>query len=234
MAEPIPIPIAVIGIGCRFPGGAHDTEKLWRMLCNGQSAWSDVPPDRYNWRSFHDTDPEMSGTTNQRGGHFLDQDVSAFDAAFFGIPPVEAQAMDPQQRILLETAYEALENAGIPLQSLRGSSTAVYVASFSRDYDRMMYRDVDYLPKYHVTGNGAAILANRISYVFDLNGPSMTLDSGCSGSLVALHLACQSLRTGESSVALAAGTNLILSPDVAIELSNLGHVYYALHQGLEH
>lgn len=129
--------------------------------------------------------------------------------------------MDPQQRIQLETAYEALENAGFSLEQIRGSSTAVYVATFSRDYDRMMYKDTSDIPKYHMTGAGDAIVSNRISYILDLKGPSMTLDTGCSGSLVALHQACQSLRTGESSMALVGGTNLILGPDSMISMSLL-------------
>ena len=213
--------IAIVGMSCRFPGGANDPEKLWSLISQGRSAWQDVPSDRFNWKSFYHPSPDINGTMNHRGGHFLDQDISAFDAAFFGIPPAEARAMDPQQRIQLETAYEALENAGFSLEQIRGSSTAVYVATFSRDYDRMMYKDTSDIPKYHMTGAGDAIVSNRISYILDLKGPSMTLDTGCSGSLVALHQACQSLRTGESSMALVGGTNLILGPDSMISMSLL-------------
>ena len=140
---------------------------------------------------------------------------------FFEIPPSEAKAMDPQQRIQLETAYEALENAGLPVEQLKGSRTGVYVAIFSRDYDRMAYKDSADFAKYHMTGAGDAIISNRISYTFDLKGPSMTIDTGCSGSLVALHSACQSLRTGETDMTIVGGTNLMLSPDPMISMSQL-------------
>ena len=220
MAQP-PTPIAIVGMSCRFPGGANDIDKFWTLLAEGRSAWSDVPPDRFNWKSFYHPNPDINGTLNHRGGHFLDQNMAAFDAGFFGIPPSEAHAMDPQQRMQLETTYEALENAGISLEVIRGSDTAVYVAVFSRDYDRMMFKDVNDMAKYHMVGVGEAILANRISHCFDLKGPSMTLDTGCSGSMVALHQACQCLRMGESQIAIVGGANLILSPDQMIPMSAL-------------
>ena len=213
--------IAVVGLSCRFPGGANDPEKLWSLVSEGKSAWRDVPSDRFNWRSHYHPSPEVNGTTNHRGGHFLDQDISAFDATFFGVPPTEAHSIDPQQRIQLETAYEALENAGMPIEQVKGSKTSVYIATFSKDYDRMMFKDTCDFAQYHMIGSGNAIFSNRISYLFDLKGPSMTIDTGCSGSLVALHQACQSLRAGESTMALVGGTNLILSPDAMISMSLL-------------
>lgn len=213
------IPIAVVGLSCRFPGGANDPEKLWSMLSEGRDGWSEVPSDRFNFNSFHHPDLDMNGSSNHRGGHFLDQDISKFDTGFFGIPPIEAQTLDPQQRIQLESAYEALENAGIPLQDVYGSNTSVYCAMFSRDYLTMMHKDTIDTGRYHMTGTGDAILSNRISYVFDLKGPSITLDTGCSGSLAALHLACQDLRAGQSDMAIAAGVNLILGPDMMIAMS---------------
>jgi len=216
-----PVPIAVVGIGCRFPGGAHDPDKLWELLSKGKDAWSESPPNRFAGSSFYHPDADMQGATNHRGGHFIDQDVSAFDSRFFGITAGEAAAMDPQQRFLLEVAFEALESAGIPAESIQGSSTGVYVATFTHDYESMMMKDSNVVPKYLLVGIGQAILSNRISYVFDLKGPSLTLDTACSGSLVALHLACQSLRTGESNMVLAGGTNLILSPEVMIPMSLL-------------
>lgn len=219
-----PIPIAIIGIGCRLPGDVTDTEKLWELLVEGRNAWSAVPAERYNEAAFYHPNPDNDGTTNHRGGHFMSQDIAAFDAAFFNISPVEAQAMDPQQRLLLETTYEAFENAGIAVEKARGSDTAVYAAIFTRDYEGNITKDPSDIPKYHVTGTGGAILSNRISYTFDLKGPSMTLDTGCSGSMVALHQACQSLRTGESTMALAAGVNLILNPDIMSGMSNLQSV----------
>lgn len=221
MLPQTPTPIAIIGIGCRLPGGATDTEKLWDLLSEGRSAWSETPENRFNWKSFYHPSPEADGAHNHRGGHFLQQDTALFDAGFFGIPAYEAQAIDPQQRFLLETTVEALENAGLPLENLRGTDTAVYIAMFTRDYDRNLFKDPGDLPKYHVTGVGEAIVSNRISYLLDLHGPSMTLDTGCSGSMVALHLACQSLRTGESKIAIVGGTNLILSPDHMLTMSKL-------------
>jgi acyl transferase domain-containing protein len=220
MSKGSQISLAVIGIACRFAGGANDPDKLWNLLEGGRSAWSGVPADRFDDASFRRSD--STAGFNHHGGHFLDQDVRAFDADFFGIPPGEAHAIDPQARIQLETAYEALENAGIPLENVRGSSTSVFVAIFSRDYDRMQYKDPETLNRYTMLGTGDAILSNRISYVFDLRGASMTIDTGCSGSLVALHQACQSLRMGESDMALVGGTNLILSPEAMISMGFVG------------
>lgn len=217
-------PIAIIGIGCRLPRDIKNPEQLWQFLAAGHTAWSDVPTDRYNETAFYHPNPENNGTTNHRGGHFLDRDLAAFDAKFFGLSPLEAQALDPQQRLLLEVTYEALENAGISVEHARGSDTAVYVALFTHDHDRNMYKDPSDIPKFHITGSGDAIASNRISYTFDFKGPSMTLDTGCSGSLVALHQACQSLRTGESNMALASGVSLILSPDHMFAMSNLQFV----------
>lgn len=221
MAEQPPTPIAVIGIGCRLPGGVTNTETLWELLAAGKNTWSPVPARRFNEAAFYHPNPDNNGTNNHRGGHFLEQDVAAFDAAFFGVSPAEAKALDPQQRLLLEVTYEAFENAGLSLEQIRGSDTAVYAALFTRDYDRNLFKDPLTLPKYQTTGTGDAIISNRISYTFDLRGPSMTLDTGCSGSIVALHQACQSLRVGETSMAVAAGVNLILSPDQMIGMSNL-------------
>ncbi|KAI0187296.1 polyketide synthase [Xylaria flabelliformis] len=222
MADASRIPLAVVGIGCRFPGGATNPDKLWDLLSNGKSAWSKVPADRWNEEAFLHPDPDdTNGSHNHVGGHFLEQDVGEFDAAFFNVLPSEAASMDPQQRLLLETTYEALESAGIPQEDLQKTNTAVYMAMFTRDYDRNVYKDMMSIPKYHVTGTGDAILANRISYLFNLNGPSVTIDTGCSGGMAAISHACQALRTGQSDVALAGAANLILSPDHMIGMSNL-------------
>ena len=216
-----PIPIAVVGLSCRFPGAAKSPSALWDMLISGQNAWSDVPADRFNWKSFYHPDGSSQGSHNHRGGHFLTQDIAAFDAAFFGIPASERPAIDPQQRIQLEVAYEALEDAGIPLDDIQGTDTAVYVAVFGQDYALMQYKDLEDMERYHMTGTGSAIAANRISYLFNLKGPSVTLDTGCSGSLVAVHQACQSLRLRECGIAMAGGTNLILGPDMMVPMSML-------------
>lgn len=222
MTRQSPIPLAIVGIGCRFPGDATNPEKLWDILANGRSTWSKVPADRYNEEAFLHPDPDdTNGTHNHVGGHFLQQDLGEFDAGFFNILPGEAAAMDPQQRILLETTYEALESAGIPQEQIQKSNTSVYMAMFTRDYDRNIYKDMMSIPKYHVTGTGDAILANRISHLYDLNGPSVTLDTGCSGGMTAVSQACQNLRSGLSDMALAGAANLILSPDHMISMSNL-------------
>ncbi|EDO04615.1 hypothetical protein SS1G_07098 [Sclerotinia sclerotiorum 1980 UF-70] len=215
------IPIAIIGLACRFPGGIHDAESLWEVLIRGQSTWSDVPTDRYNWRSFHHPTRGSTSAHSSRGGYFLKSNVAEFDAGFFGISELEAAAIDPQQRILLEVTYEAMENAGLSIDSVKGSHTGVYVATFTHDYENMMYHDSTSLPKYGMTGVGTAIASNRISYFFDLKGPSISLDTGCSGSLVALHQACQSLRLGETNTSFVGGTNLILSPDTMLPMDNL-------------
>ena len=216
--------IAIVGFGCRLPGDAHDSESLWQLLLNGRNTWTPVPEDRFNEDAFFHRNPGHPGTTNHRGGHFINQNLANFDASFFGIPPIEAQAIDPQQRLLLEVTYEAFENAGLRLDGIRGSNTAVFVAAFTHDYERNIYKDPDDMPKYHVTGSGAAILSNRISYFYDLHGPSMTLDTGCSGSLVAFHQACRCLQAGDADMALVCGVNIILSPDHMIGMSNLQYV----------
>ncbi|MEU4896297.1 type I polyketide synthase [Streptomyces sp. NPDC044780] len=190
-------PIAIIGMGCRFPGDVTDPEGYWRLVDGGVDAVTEVPADR--WRG---------GAV--RWGAFL-SDVDAFDAAFFGITPREAAAMDPQQRLLLEVAWGALENAGLPPDRLAGSRTGVFVGVVVNDYDKLSTgaRDI-----YTVTGNGHSFPAGRLSYVLGLEGPCMAVDTACSSSLVAVHLACQSLRSGESTTALAGGVNLMLAPDM--------------------
>ena len=217
-------PIAILGIGCRFPGGVADTESLWSLLAEGCDTWSETPPDRFNEQAFLHPNPDQDGAYSHRGGHFLQQDISAFDADFFQIPRVEASALDPEQRLSLETTYEALENAGLALERIRGSRTSVYFANFTHDYDRNIYKDPMEIPKYHTTGSGQAIISNRLSYFFDFKGPSMTLDTGCSGGIVAIHQACQSLRSRETDMSIAGGVNLIMSPDHMLALSKMQFV----------
>lgn len=172
-------PIAVIGMGCRLPGGATNPEKLWEMLAEGRSGWGEVPAERWNWKSFYHPHNEAKESLNSKSGYFLEQDIGAFDAKFFNIASYEAHAMDPQQRILLETTYEALENAGYSLDSIKGSNTCVYVGLYARDYDRMGFKDLPQITKLHITGTGEAVVSNRISYLFDLKGASVTVDTGC-------------------------------------------------------
>lgn len=214
-------PIAIVGFAFRLPGGADNVERLWEIVSSGEQVWTDVPEDRYRWQSFHNPHPDSRGTHNARGGFFLNNNIAAFDAKFFGLPDGEASALDPQHRLLLEVSYEALESAGMPIESLRGSKTGVYVALVSRDYDRQIYKDPSQIPKYHLTGCGDATACGRLSYTFDFKGPSISIDTGCSGGLVGVHLACQALHLGESNMALVAGTNLLLGPDMTIAMSNL-------------
>ncbi|OIW26902.1 beta-ketoacyl synthase domain-containing protein [Coniochaeta ligniaria NRRL 30616] len=213
--------IAVIGMACRLPGGADSPESLWSLLAEGRDGRKEVPRDRWDWKSFHNKNPGNKDTTNFSHAYFLDEDVSAFDARFFNISGVDAATIDPQQRFLIEVTYEALENAGLPIESLRGSDTSVHMAMFARDYDRMGYRDMNLVDTSHIIGSGEAILANRISYVLDLKGSSSTVDTGCSGGLVALHQACQTLRADEATVALAGASQLLLSPDQSTAMSPL-------------
>ncbi|KAK4888113.1 hypothetical protein LTR49_028873, partial [Elasticomyces elasticus] len=172
-------PVAVIGMSCRLPGGATDPQRLWEMLARGVSAWTPGPSEeRFRMESFYDPNDPYAGTTNTHGGHFLEDDIAEFDAAFFGIHPLEAMGMDPQQRHLLELAYETFENAGLNRRQLWGSNTGVYVGQWTTDYAEVLARDPDYPALYHTTGVGPAISSNRISYQFNLKGPSFTVDTG--------------------------------------------------------
>ncbi|KAJ5788006.1 hypothetical protein N7457_002996 [Penicillium paradoxum] len=215
------MPIAIVGIGGRFPGEATNPDRLWDMVSSGRSALTEVPKDRFNIDAFYHPHAERQGTMNVRGGHFLKDDVALFDAPFFSITAKEAHAMDPQQRLALEVAYEALENGGMRMEDVLGSSIACYMASFTRDYATLRGHDAEDIPMYEGTGNGSAMISNRISWFFDLKGPSLSLDTACSSSLVALHLACQSIRTGESKCAMVGGTNLILMPEMQTAMTSL-------------
>ena len=207
-------PIAVIGLGCRFPGDIFGPESFWQFLCEGRSAVGEVSPDR--WSPFDDGSPvaaaALSDTT--RWGSFLTE-IDAFDAEFFEISPREAAKMDPQQRLLLEVAHEALEHAGIPADALRRTQTGVFAGACLGEYGYLASTDLSQVDAWSSTGGALSIIANRVSYFFDLRGPSVTVDTACSSSLVAVHLACQSLRIGDSNLAIAAGVNLLLSPAVA-------------------
>jgi phthiocerol/phenolphthiocerol synthesis type-I polyketide synthase B len=206
-------PIAVIGLGCRFAGGISGPEALWQFLCEGRSAVGEVPPER--WAPFDDGSPEVAATLARttRFGSFMD-DIDAFDVEFFDISTREAAKMDPQQRLLLEVGWEALEHAGIPPSSLRRSRTGVFAGACYTDYGYLASMDLTSVDAWNNPGGALSIIANRLSYFLDLRGPSVTVDTACSSSIVALHLACQSLRVGDSDVALAAGVNLLLAPAI--------------------
>nr|WP_249183621.1 non-ribosomal peptide synthetase/type I polyketide synthase [Burkholderia ambifaria] len=215
-----PEPIAIVGMSCRFPGAAHDLDAYWRLLNDGVDAISEVPRERWDVDAYYDPDPEAPGRMYCRFGGFL-EDVDQFDPAFFRITPREAAAMDPQQRLLLEVSHEALEHAGIPVDSLKGSRTGVFVGITTNDYANLQLRNGggSGIDGYFFTGNPLNTAAGRISYGLGVQGPSMAIDTACSSSLTAIHTASQNLRSGECDLAIAGGVNLILSPDNSIAVS---------------
>ena len=215
-------PIAIVGSACRFPGGASSTSKLWELLRNPKDVLGEFPRSRLNLSSFYNANGEHHGSTDVKNrSYLLSEDHRLFDASFFNINPLEADGMDPQQRILLETVYEALESAGYTLEKVQGSLTSVFVGLMTADYYDIQLRDLETLPRYNATGTARSILSNRISYFFNLKGPSMTIDTACSSSLVALHEAVQSLRNGDSETAIVAGANLLLDPGMYVAESTL-------------
>jgi hybrid polyketide synthase/nonribosomal peptide synthetase ACE1 len=214
-------PIAIIGSGCRLPGEASTPSRLWDLLRQPRDLLSKIPEDRFNPNGFYHPDPLHHATTNVTESYMLSENPRVFDAKFFNIKPVEAHAIDPQQRILLEIVYESLESAGLAIEQLGGSKTGVFVGLMCEDYGNHIRRDPDFVPMYTATGIASSLISNRISYFFDWHGPSITLDTACSSSLVAIHQAVQSLRNGESKLAVAAGANLILTPDLYVAESKL-------------
>ncbi|KAL4815077.1 ketoacyl-synt-domain-containing protein [Aspergillus spinulosporus] len=215
-------PIAVVGTGCRFPGSSSSPDRLWDLLRNPRNVASKVPSRRFNVDAFYLSNSQQHGSTNVAESYFLEEDIRAFDAPFFSISPAEAAAMDPQQRLLLETVYDSLEAGGHRLDALQGSPTGVYCGFLRTDYNQIQFADPDSFPPYTVTGNSPAIMANRISYFFNWTGPSFSVDTGCSSSLLAVHLAVEALRKGECSMAVAVGSNLILSPNPYIADAKTG------------
>ncbi|KAI0476063.1 hypothetical protein GGR56DRAFT_674565 [Xylariaceae sp. FL0804] len=215
-------PIAIVGSSCRFPGDATSPSALWDLLEKPRDVLQEIPPTRFDTRAFHHPDSQHHGSMNVRHAYLLASDPRAFDRDFFAITPKEAEAMDPQQRVLLETVYEGVEAAGYSLPRLRGSSTAVFVGCMSFDYQFTAARGIaSQTQQYHATGTAASMLANRVSYFYDWRGPSVTIDTACSSSLVALHQAVSALRNGDASMAVAAGSNLVLGPEPFISESKL-------------
>lgn len=182
------------------------------------------PAERINVDAFYHEKQGRPGSFYTRGGCFLKSDPREFDHTFFGINPQEARSIDPSQRKLLETVYEAFESAGVPLGKVSGSNTGCFIGNFNYDHQLMQYRDTEYSESYSVTGGGLTILSNRINYVFNLKGPSMTLDTACSSSMYALHLACSAIQAGDCSAAVVAGSNLIMTPECQLFSSTLGAV----------
>jgi acyl transferase domain-containing protein len=211
-------PIAIVGTGLRFPGGINDLDGLWQLLVSGGSAITEIPPERWDIDAYFDADADAPGKMYTRHGGFLDR-IDCFDAEFFGISPREAETMDPQQRILLETAWHAFEDAGIAPTSLHGSRTGIFIGVCNNDYGRMLFAQPQRIDPYFSPGNASSVAAGRLSYFLGTHGPSLAVDTACSSSLVALHLAVQSLRAGECDLALAGGINLILTPEMNINFS---------------
>lgn len=205
-------PICIVGMACRLPGDTKSPSGLWQLLMDKKSTQSVVPTQRYNIKGYYSPEGDKAGVMNVDGGYFLQEDVRQFDNEFFGINNIEAVYMDPQQRKLLEVTFECFENSGTSLNNISGSNTGVYVGNFSQDHLLMQVRDPDDLRRYHATGAGLTMLANRISHTFNLYGPSLTLDTACSSSLYCLHLACSALKSLQCDGAIVAASNLVIAP----------------------
>jgi myxalamid-type polyketide synthase MxaE and MxaD len=216
--SPMHTAVAIVGIGCRFPGGVVDPASFWRLLRDGADAITEIPPDRIDLEHYFNPTPATPGRIMTRWGGFL-SNIKDFDTGFFAISPREAERMDPQQRLLLETAWEALEDAGVNIAALDGSPTGVFVGQWLSDFEARLFANPEDADFYMTTGSGRYSASGRISYVLGLRGASLTLDTACSSSLVAVHLAVRSIRSGESALALAGGVNVILQPHISVAYS---------------
>jgi len=214
-------PVAIVGIGCRFPGGASTPKAFWNMIRRKKDAIVDVPADRWDIRRFYDEDPAKPGKMYVKQGGFLKEKIDRFDPLFFGISPREAESMDPQQRLLLEVVWEAFEDAGVVDTDLKGSRTGVFIGGFCMDSMLMRFGQLnrELANSHSAASSTMTMLSNRISYVFDLKGPSVTMDTACSSSLVATHFGCQSIWSGESEMAIVGGVNVMLRPEFPIVMS---------------
>ncbi len=210
--------VAIVGIGCRYPGQIDSQQAFWKFLTHSGDAIHEIPPSRFNIQSFYDPRPATPGKVMSRWGGFLDG-IDQFDADFFGISPREADRLDPQQRLLLEVAWEALEDAGEVQNTPAMINGGVFVGAWLNDYEARLFRDPDQVDFYMTTGSGRYSLSGRLSYFFGMQGPSLTVDTACSSSLVAVHLACQNLLNRHCDLALAGGVNVILQPNISIAYS---------------
>lgn len=215
------MPIAIVGMGLRLPGGVTDAQSYWDLLVSQRDARKPIPADRFHAAGFYNPAGGI-GSLKVKEGYFLEEPVDRFDAAFFSMSATEVARVDPEQRLLLEVMHEALENSGET--NYRGKDIAVYAGSFTEDWVQMQARDTQDGNVYDITGMDDFILANRVSYEFDLHGPSMTIKTGCSSSLIALHLACDALQRGDCSGALVGASNLLLTPEYFLALDNLGAI----------
>ena len=235
LADSEPKAIAIIGMACRLPAGATSVENLWTALASKQSGWG-PHPERYLSEKHYHPSPDKKGTYYAKGAHYLEEDIAAFDAQFFNITATEAlvsspllypnrssvdfpKSMDPQQRHLLEVSYEALENAGLPLPDIAGTKMGVFIGGNLCEYRMHLVQAIDNAPMFGATGNAESLQANRVSYVYDLRGPSLTIDTACSSSLAALNSAFLSLQAGESTTAIVASSILRLVPSTTVSLS---------------
>ncbi|TWU77265.1 putative PKS-like protein biosynthetic cluster [Metarhizium rileyi] len=212
-------PIAVVGMSCRLPGDVSTLDEFWTLMARARNGWCEIPEDRFSKDAYWHPNPGKHGCFNSVGGYFLKHDISKFDAPFFNITRAEAQAMDPQQRQLLECTYEAMESAGIPKEAIAGKNMAVFVGASPSDYHLSSLRDLDTVPMFDSTGNHQSILAGRIAHFFDLKGPCLSVDTACSSGLHAVHLAVQSIRLGETEQAVVASSRLNLAPDHVASMS---------------
>ena len=214
-------PMAVVGYAYRAPGVGR--KGLWEFLVDAKSAFSRVPEDRFEQDAYYHSNPEKAGTFASKGAHFLPDDVYAFDAPFFNMNEEEVTSMDPQHRMILECALEAAEDAGLTLPNLSGSNTGVFAAIERSEYAERLADDLPTISKYTAIGTSGCMFANRLSYFFDLHGPSISLDSACSSSAYAVHMACQSLNLKECDTAFVGAASLILGPNMMVLLDTMGY-----------
>ncbi len=213
-------PIAIIGMGCRFPGGADNPEAFWQMLRNGIDAIQTIPRERWDIEAYYSSDPDIPGKMNTRYGGFL-EGIDLFDPEFFGISPKEALTLDPQQRLLLELSWETLEYAGIVPGHLAATQTGVFIGITGSNYAFLTLNEPEQIDAYTATGSAPSLASGRLAYTLNLKGPNLSLDTACSSALVATYLACQSLRSGACDLALAGGVNILLTPQFMVSFSQM-------------